>query len=121
MRDADIRDSRGRYWDAANDAKNETQNFHRAKKAQDADGMDKVEASGQAQLDAARSFTRYNKQIKRLRDEMDEIAQDDSLSVGMKRIKVKEIEAEEKSLYDEAVSEYGAGVRAERARARGPR
>ena len=52
---------------------------------------------------AARMFVRQNKAIGKLRDAVDEINADDSLSLGMKRVQVKEVEAEERAIYEEAV------------------
>ena len=62
-------------------------------------------------------FVRNNKAIGRLRNAIDAVNADDNLSLGMKRIQVKEIEADEKALYEGAVRAYGQDVRAEARRA----
>jgi len=107
-RDSDIRDIRSLYWTAARESQQAARDLARARRGRDDEGRDKVEAERAVQLDAARMFAVQTRAIGRLRDAVGDVNADDSLSLGMKRILVKEIEAEERAIYEDAMGKLRA-------------
>jgi DNA-binding transcriptional MerR regulator len=96
-----VTDSRRAFWDASNEAKAALLDFQRAAKAGDEDGMNKVSADNEELLALARGAKGYQKQIKSLRDRVDEINGDKTLSLAYQRGAVKQLERDEAEVYDQ--------------------
>lgn len=106
VREPDVRDARSAYWQAERQAMQASADLSRARCGRDDDGEEKVRREAQAALDIARSFVRFNRHVKRIRDEADDIMQDDSIPLGRKRVEIKELERQERELYDEALKAW---------------
>jgi hypothetical protein len=96
-----VTDSRRAFWDASNEAKAALQDFRRATKAGDDDGARKVESGRGELLSLGRIADNHAKQIKALRDRVDEINGDKTLSLAYQRGAIKQIEREEAEVYDQ--------------------
>ena len=107
-RSNDVKPIRGRYYDLAREAKTAADEFRAAKKAGDAEAMEKVlsrpEMGEMIALD--RMVTRYGRAIAAVRDQAVEVNADKTLTTAQKRARLKEIEAQEEMLYRSAIDAF---------------
>ncbi|WBF05226.1 soluble lytic transglycosylase/helicase/methylase [Burkholderia phage CSP3] len=104
----DVKPLRGRYYDLAREAKEAAEEFRVAKKAADGEALDDIFARPeQGELVSLDRMTqRYGKAIAALRDEQVLVNVDTTLTTEQKRARLKELEAEEESLYRGAIEAF---------------
>lgn len=104
----DVKPLRGRYYDLAREAKEAAEEFRVAKKAADGEALDEIFARPeQGELVSLDRMTqRYGKAIAALRDEQVLVNVDTTLTTEQKRARLKELEAEEESLYRGAIEAF---------------
>ncbi|AEZ50893.1 multidomain (soluble lytic transglycosylase/helicase/methylase) protein [Burkholderia phage DC1] len=104
----DVKPLRGRYYDLAREAKEAAEEFRVAKKAGDGEALDDIFARPeQGELVSLDRMTqRYGKAIAALRDEQVMVNVDKTLTTEQKRARLKELEAEEETLYRGAIEAF---------------
>lgn len=108
VRDIGVADARAAYWERANKVKEAAGQVGQARKAKDPEGFgDLVDRKGE--LAAMAKFSEgMLKLANSKRDAYDAIRMDDTLTLKEKRDMMREIEAEEKAVYDEYIAEFDA-------------
>ena len=101
-----IKDSRSAFFSAANAAKDATADFRRAVAGDDQEGIDRVSERDEALLAVADWMAETQAMATALRKEVMEITADKEMKTGMKRITIRELEAEEKKILDDGLKEF---------------
>jgi hypothetical protein len=96
-----IRDDRAAYYKARGEAKLAAEEFNRAKSRNDLSSIQKVVNDKQEMLALDKYANKLSKVIKHSRDQQDAIRLSDEFTVAEKRLKIKELEAQESNLYDQ--------------------
>jgi N12 class adenine-specific DNA methylase len=104
----DVKPLRSRYYDLAREAKEAADEFRVAKKAADGEALDDIFARPeQGELVSLDRMTqRYGKAIAAIRDEQVLVNVDTTLTTEQKRARLKELEAEEETLYRGAIEAF---------------
>lgn len=109
VRDSDVRDSRANFWEKAREAQAAASEFGRIRKERDREGLRKYSENREKRMLVAlgRAADQYAKAASAKRDHIDRIKQDENMSVGQKRMVIRNIEREEARLYDKYTASFG--------------
>lgn len=112
-----VQDRRRVFWTAAGEVREAQADLTRAKKIHDDAGEGKVWAQRGELVAMGAYMASVSKMVKAQRDLVDEVMADKTTSLAYKRARVRALEKEEQTLYDEFTREFNA----EKARAKAER
>ena len=95
-----IRSDRAAFYKARNEARTAAEEFSRTMKRNDFAAAEEFQADNKEMLMLDRYADRLQKFVRMWRDQQDAVRVDKNLSVGDKRLKLKELEGQEAKLYD---------------------
>lgn len=118
LKDEMVTDGRRAFWDAAAETKSALADFRRAAKEGDEAGMQRVENANASTMALARAAAGYGKMIKSVRDAEDAISANRTTSLAYKRAAIRQLENEERQIYDDYLHQVTLARRQDQARAK---
>lgn len=106
-----ISNDRSAYYKAVEEAKKAAEEFSRAKKNNDVSSMKKIMEDKRELLAMDKYANKLRKVIKLSRDKQDAVRLNEDIPIAEKRLKLKELEAQEAKLYDNYLDVYKARVK----------
>lgn len=106
-----ISNDRSAYYKAVEEAKKAAEEFSRARKNNDISSMKKVMEDKRELLAMDKYANKLRKVIKVSRDMQDSVRLNEEIPIAEKRLKLKELEAQESKLYDKYLDVYKARVK----------
>jgi hypothetical protein len=106
VREESIQDVRRAYWDRVNEAKQAAEEFASAKRAHDGAAMRDIVGDNRVLIRLAKVADRNSKLITAKRDLIDDIRNNDNMTLPQKRDKIKQVEEAESRVYDKFIETF---------------
>lgn len=114
--ETDVRDARRVFWESAKEARQASEAFDRARKVMDLAKITRISNEDAELLAMDRMADKYGKAIRAHRDWVDRIRNSETYSIAEKRMMMKDVETQERKLYEQYIEVFGEAMDRRKAR-----